>query len=158
MLRDVECLRSCDVPRVISVSSYHSVLIRSLRTHTSHIHFIYLGSLSCHQSRHYAHRPASLAGLLICVSQFELSTCWRCDGETVEFDLLTTRLQRTICRFITGISMYQFIPWTYLSCSRSPLLSYRTTVTHMSLFSLRLSGENRPSLQSTTIHYVASVM
>ena len=43
MLRDVECLRSCDVPRVISVSSYHSVLIRSLRTHTSYIHFIYLG-------------------------------------------------------------------------------------------------------------------
>ena len=45
--------------------------------------------------------------------------------------------------------MYQFIPWTYLSCSRSPLLSYRTTVTHMSLFSLRLSG-GKPSI--TTVN------
>ena len=103
--------------------------------------------------------PPCFAGWLAYLCQSVLvSTCWRCDGETVEFDLLTTRLQRIICRFITGISMYQFIPWTYLSCSRSPLVSYRTTVTHMSLFSLRLSGENRPSLQSTTIHYVASVM
>ena len=116
MLRDVECSRTCDVPQVISVSSYHSVLIRSLRTHTSHIPFIYLGSLSCHQSRHYAHRPAWLAGLLICVSQFEFSTCWRCDGETVEFDLLTNTTTTTICRFIPGISMYEFIPGTYLSC------------------------------------------
>ena len=158
MLRDVVCLRSCDVPRVISVSSYHSVLIRSLRTHTYHIHLSIWGHY--HVISPVIMRTALLRWLASLFVSVSLSTVHAGDVTVRRWSLTCWPHDYTtaICRFITGISMYQFIPWTYLSCSRSPLLSYRTTVTHMSLFSLRLSGENRPSLQSTTIHYVASVM